>query len=196
MNASNANVGDFELGGKSWLHMDDGVEGSRPSHCAACGLAAYRSDGQLRLHGHGRRSRTLWGPQTAEGVPTLWEVWMRRYRCTTCGSARTVQPPGLAARLRYSLCAIALALYMWAVLLWPASRVRAQVSPFVIVGASEVDRWRSLARWAARAAALFGLPAVDAPARQQAARATQLVRVRGPTDVDEPARVFIGAHAR
>jgi len=122
---------------------------------------------------------------------------MRRYRCTTCGVARTVQPPGLAARLRYSVCAIALALYAWAVWRRPAARVREQVSPFAIVGTSEADRWRSLRRWAERAAALFGLPAgAAAPARQQAARAAQLVRARGPTDAAEAVRVFLGARTR
>jgi len=61
---------------------------------------------------------------------------------------RWVLPPGLAARLRYSVCAIALALYAWAVWSRPAARVREQVIPFAIVGASEAHRWRSLRRWA------------------------------------------------
>ena len=198
MNASTTTVSDLGAEVKFWLAKDEGVEASRPSHCGACGLAAYRSDGLLRLHGHGRRSRTLWGPQTGDGAPRLWEAWMRRYRCTTCGAARTVQPRGLAARLRYSLCGIALALYAWAVWLWPAPRVRAQVSPFAIVGASEADRWRSLGRWAERAAALFSLPsaATAPPVRRRAARAAQLVRARGPTDAAEAVRVFIGARVR
>jgi hypothetical protein len=37
--------------------------------------------------------------------------------------------------------------------------VRARVSPWPIVGPSEIGRWQSLRRWARRAAALFDLPA-------------------------------------
>ncbi len=190
-------VGDFELGVKSWLDADDGVEASRPSHCAACGAAAYRGDGRLRLHGHGSRDRTVWGPQTPDGAPALEAVRVRRYRCTACGAARTVQRPGLAARLRYSLGAIALALTAWAVWLLPAAEVRDRVSPLRIVGPSDAERWPSLRRWARRASALFGLPsAAAAAARAQAARAAQLVRARGPTDRPEAERAFIGACAR
>ncbi len=123
---------------------------------------------------------------------------MRRYRCTACGAARTVQRPGLAARLRYSLCAIALALTAWAVWLLPAATVRDRVSPLAQLGPSDAERWPSLRRWARRASALFGLPAAAtaATAREQAARAALQVRARGPTDRPEAERAFIGAYAR
>ena len=193
---STQTVGDSGFGVKFWWTEDDGVEASRPSHCAACGAAAHRGDGRLRLHGHGSRERTVWGPTEPTTAPAETSVRVRRYRCTDCGAARTALPRGLGRRLRYSLSAIALALTAWAVWLMPAATVRAQVSPLRQVGAADAERWRSLPRWARRAAALFDLPAgsQDAP-RQQAARAAQLVRARGPTGAPEAARVVIGAHA-
>lgn len=184
---------DFELEVKYWCVASD-VEVSRPSHCTACGASAYRGDGRLRLHGHGSRERTIWGPMAPRAAPALTTVRVRRYKCTSCGAARTVLPAGLASRLRYSLSAIALALTAWAVWLVPAAVVRAQVSPLRIVGPSEVGRWQSLRRWARRVAALFGLPVAETTPRNQAARAAHLVRARGPTDAPEAARVFLGAH--
>lgn len=190
--------GDFDFEVKFWWTKDDGVEACRPSHCAACGAAAHRGDGRLRLHGHGSRERTVWGPTLAASAPALTSVRVRRYKCTDCGAARTALPRGLGRWLRYSLSAIALALTAWAVWLCPAAAVRADVSPLRIVGPSEVGRWRSLRRWARRAAALFELPATAEAAtpHKHAARVAQLVRARGPTDAPEAARVVIGAHAR
>lgn len=182
---------------KYWLAQDDGVEAARPSHCAACGVAAYRPDGRLTLHGHGTRKRTLWGPRQPTGLPATWEIVARRFRCTVCNAARTVQPAGLGARLRYSLPVIALALMAWALWLWPGAQVREQLSPWHKVGATDAERWPSLRRWARRVDALFGLPAATAPtARAQALRAVFLVRARGPTDRREAEQVTIGAAVR
>jgi hypothetical protein len=168
-------------GVKLWWKKDGGVEASRPSHCAACGAAAYRGDGRLRLHGHGTRERTVWGPMQPVAAPALTSVRVRRYRCTDCRAARTALPEGLGRHLRY-----------W---LLPQAAVRVRVSPLRTVGQSDVGRWRSLLRWTRRAAVLFDLPAgVDTAPRQCAARAAQLVRARGPTDAPETARVVIGAH--
>ncbi len=197
MKTSTATVDDFWDAVKFWWTKDDGVEALRPSHCAACGAAAHRGDGRLRLHGHGSRERTVWGPTLPATPPALTSVRVRRFKCTDCGAARTALPRGLGRRLRYSLSAIALALAAWAMWLCPAAEVRAAVSPCGIVGASEVGRWRSLRRWARRATGLFGLPAAAAAtARQHAARAAQLVRARGPTDAPDAARVVLGAHVR
>jgi len=182
---------------KFWLAKDDGVEASRPSHCPACGVPAYRGDGGLHLHGHGVRERTVWGPPTPDGPAWLATVLMRRYRCTVCTAVRTVQRPGLTARFRYSLAAIALALTAWAVWRQPPAAVRARICPWPIVGASEAERWPSLRRWTRRAAALFELPALPlGTLRAQAARIAQLVRARGPTERGEAERVFVGARAR
>lgn len=195
MKSSTTTVGD--LGGevKFWWTKDDGVEACRPSRCAACGAAAHRGDGRLRLHGHGSRERTVWGPLVWAEQPALTSIRVRRYKCTDCGAARTVLPRGLGRRLRYSLAAIALALTAWAVWLAPAAMVRAQVSPLAVRGPTDADRWRSLPRWTARATALFDLPpAVADTPRRCAARAVALVRARGPTGAAEAARVVIGAH--
>lgn len=195
MKTSTATVDDFGGGVKFWWTKDDGVEASRPSHCAACGAAAYRGDGRLRLHGHGSRERTVWGPTLPATTPALTSVRVRRYKCTDCGAARTVLPRGLGCRLRYSLSAIVLALQAWAVWLAPSAAVRAEVSPLRARGPADADRWPSLSRWARLAAALFDMPAAEATPRQRAARAAQLVRARGPTDAPDAVRVVIGAHA-
>ena len=125
------------------------------------------------------------------------EIVVRRFRCRVCRAARTVQPPGLRAGLRYALPVIALALMAWALWLWPAAQVREQLSPWHKVGATDAERWPSLRRWARRAELLFRLPAAAAPtARAQALRAVFLVRARGPTDRREAEQVTIGAAVR
>ena len=137
----------------------------------------------------------MWGPTLPDMAPVLTSVRVRRYKCADCCAARTVLPRGIGRRLRYSLSAIALALTAWAVWLRPAVAVRADVSPWPRVGPSEIGRWRSLRQWARRAVSLFKLPAAaDSTTRQRAARAAQLVRVRGPTGTPEGVRVVIGAH--
>ena len=184
-----------ELEVKSWLAHDDGVEAGRPSHCTNCGAAAYLDD-RLRLHGHGIRIRTVWGPAQPDGSPVTWEVVMRRYRCTLCRAARTAQRRGLKERLRYSLPAIALALTAWAVMHWSALEVRERLSPWRIFGVSDATRWRSLRRWTRRAEELFELPSITAGTpRERAARAAELVRARGPTDHPPWEQTFIGAGA-
>lgn len=194
--SSNTTVGDLGDEVKFWWTKDEGVEASRPSHCLACGVAAHGGDGRLRLHGHGSRERTVWGPMAWSERPALTSVRVRRYKCTDCGAARTVLPRGLGRLLRYSLSAIALALMAWAVWLSPAATVRGQVSPLAVRGPADADRWRSLPRWAGQSAALFGLPpSVATTPRACAARAAALVRARGPTGASEAARVLIGAHA-
>lgn len=195
MKTSTVTVDEFAGWVKFWWTKDDGVEACRPSHCGACGAAAHRADGRLRLHGHGTRERTVWGPTLPDTAPVLTPVCVRRYRCADCRAARTILPRGLGLKLRYSLSAIALALAAWAVWLRPASRVRAAVSPWRQVGPSEVGRWRMLRQWAHRAAVLFDLPAAaESTLRARAARAAQLVRARGPTGAPEVVRVVIGAH--
>jgi hypothetical protein len=196
MKSSFSTVDELWIGVKPWWEKCGGVEALRPSHCSACGAAAHRGDGRLRLYGHGRRERTVWGPTLPGTAPVLTSVWVRRYKCADCGAARTVLPRGLGHRMRYALSAIALALTAWAVWLLPSAEVRAQVSPLRVRGPDDADRWRSLPRWSRLAAALFDVPAAsEITPRQRAARAAQLVRARGPTDAPEPARVVIGAHA-
>lgn len=198
MKTSSPRVSNFGPEVKFWLAEDDGVEAHRPSHCAACGASAHRRDGRIRLHGHGARIRTVWGPPSSDGAAGLWEVQVRRYRCTSCEAVRTAERPGLGMRLRYSLCAIALALMAWAVWGWTAAQVRDKVSPFRIVARGEVGRWRSLGRWSERAEVLFRVPeaAGAPPRRERATRVAALVRARGPTDESDGLRVFVGARVR
>ena len=130
----------------SWADFVPDVEACRPSHCLGCGQTAYKTNGRLRLHGHGLRSRGIWGPAKAEAEPAMWDIWVRRYLCVDCGVCLTVLPAGLKRAYRYSLSAIAMALTLWALWRRPARRVRDLVSPQRLVGASEPARWRSLRR--------------------------------------------------
>ena len=152
----------------------------------------------MRLHGHGRRARTLWGPQGVEASPALWEVVLRRYRCTECGAVTTVAPRGVFTHFRYALGAIALALAWWAVVMLSPSEVRGRVSPWPIVGLAEPERWRSLHRWSRRSRELFRLQMASPDAstlRDDASRAAQLLIARGPPGAQQLERAFIGAHA-
>lgn len=189
-------IGEIVAQVKFLLGRDDGVEAARPCHCVACGAAAHRADGRLRLQGHGVRQRTVWGRQQPDGAPAMWDVVIRRFRCTDCRAARTVQPPGLTARLRYTLPAVALALMAWGLWCWPAAQVREYLSPLRLLGASAAEQWRSLRRWAWQVEVLFGLPTIaGATARARASRAAHVVRARGPTDAPVIEQVFIGATA-
>ena len=150
-------VGHFDPEVKGCVVEDHGVEAIRPSHCAVCRLPA-REGNRIRLHGHGRRRRCLWGPQGPGDIPVFWDAWARRYRCTSCEAVRTVLPPGVFATLRYWLPAIAMAFWAWGVRRETAASVRQRLSPWRSVGASDAERWRSLRRWARRAEVLFELP--------------------------------------
>lgn len=182
----------------SWAKFVPEVEASRPSHCPACGQAAHKANGRLRLHGHGMRSRGIWGPRTATGEPELWEIQVRRYLCVDCRACPTVLPAGLQRAYRYSLGAIAMALALWALGRQPAAEVRRLVSPQRQLGDSEPSRWRSLRRWTRAAHRLFNLAARPAGAttRELAERIAQLVLARAPTEVAELERAFVGAQVR
>ena len=182
----------------SWAKFVPEVEASRPSHCPGCGLAAHKANGRLRLHGHGSRVRGIWGPRTATGEPELWEIRVRRYLCVDCRACPTVLPAGLERAYRYSLSAIAIALTLWALREQPAAQTRKEVSPHGQVGVSEPSRWRSLRRWTRAAHRLFNLAARPAgeTTRELARRIAHLVLARGPTELGELERAFVGAQVR
>ncbi len=187
-----------DLDVKSWTKIEPDVEGARPSHCGGCEAPARRGGGLLRLHGHGTRVRTLWGPTWPELGPGLVDIAVRRYRCVDCRAVRTVVPRGVAQLYRYTLGGIGLALTYWALWLWPAARTRMEVSPWPVVGMAAPERWRSLERWARRAHMLFGLPqsVPRGGPREFARRVTGLLGGRGPPDETELVRVFVGAQMR
>lgn len=182
---------------KFFAKMDFGVEEQRPSHCPSCGCGAGRP-GALRLHGHGVRTRDVWGPPRAGGArPEVLELRVRRYRCLACAHVMTVRPPFVARYFRYATAAIALALWLWAVCGRPARFVRAEVSPWRIVGLSEPRRWRSLSRWFARHDTLFGFREnLVGEGRELARRVAHLLFGRAPPTLQTRERVFVGAQLR
>ncbi len=103
--------------------------------------------------GHGVVPRTIWGPVEAGGRPERIDVLLRRYRCLHCGTVVRVGPRGVAARRRYSLGAIALALTLFGLADADRTvgdrhaRARDVVSPDRIVAYDSRSRWRSLERW-------------------------------------------------
>ena len=180
----------------SWTKNDPDVEAARASHCPRCGAAAHQG-GRLRLHGHGRRWRSVWGPSEPDGEPVRRCVRLRRYRCTECRTVCTVAPRGIAGGFRYAVAAIASALLLWGVWVWTAARTRAALSPDRITGLCEPQRWRSLSRWARRPAELFGLPEVGgATDREIARRVAHILIARGPPGLHQHRRLALGACAR
>ena len=180
----------------SWLKIDPDVDAARPSHCPGCSKPAYVGS-RLRLHGHGRRQRTLWGPSEVDARPEIRTVLARRYRCVDCVSVCTVVPRGIARRFLYGLAAIAVALLLWGLRSWTPAQTRAVVSPNSLVGLCEPDRWRSLSRWSRRAPELFALPkARVATDREAACRVAHVLIARGPPGVEQRRRAFVGAHTR
>lgn len=92
--------------------------------------------------------RQAWGPPEAGVAAATGEIALRRYSCRGCGAVLTVGPRGLRRRHLYTASAIALALWLWSLLRWPARRVRARVSPWRLRGHDKLHRWHSLQRWA------------------------------------------------
>lgn len=156
-----------ELDVNSWAKNDPDVDAARPSHCPRCHLAAHMGE-RLRLHGHGRRWRDLWGPGDVDAEPEIRSVLLRRYRCVSCKAVCTVAPRGIGMRLRYALAAIGTALLLWGTWLWTAARTRRVVSPNRRVGSCEPERWSSLGRWSRCAAEVFAYP-VKQPRRDDVA---------------------------
>ena len=121
---------------------------ARPARCTACGAASAPPGQGLWLHGHGLRERMRLGPEELGGRSVIASITVRRYRCLRCAAVLVVVPRGVLPRLRYGAVAVALALARWSVDGVPASRVRAELSPFRVVGHDARRGWRSLRRWA------------------------------------------------
>ena len=171
------------------------IDANRPTACMNCEVSAG-SWGSLKIHGHGCRERTLWGPPEAQDAePTLVTVILRRFRCLVCGHVMTIRRPLVARYFRYSTAAIALALWLWATVLVTASQVRLEISPAQLLVATERKRWRSLRRWTRRASMLFRLPdgLHGHGDREVAARVVSLLIPRAPPELSDRARVFVGA---
>lgn len=130
-----------------WARALPSVDAVRPARCPTCGVASAIPGQPLGLHGHGVRTRDLWGPPKPGAPAELGEIRVRRYHCVHCHATCTVVPRGLLRRHMYTAGAIALALALWSMGL-AAEAVRARVSPWPVRG--HARGWRSLHRWTDR----------------------------------------------
>lgn len=130
-----------------WARELPPVDAVRPARCPGCGKASRLPGRRLGLHGHGVRTRDLWGPPKPGSSAALGELRVRRYRCVHCLAVCTVVPRGLLRRHLYTAGAIALALSLWSMGL-AATAVRARISPWPVRG--HARGWRSLHRWTDR----------------------------------------------
>lgn len=112
------------------------------------------------------------GPEQLGERSVVGEITARRYRCQRCSAVMAVVPRGVLPRLRYGAVAIALALALWSAEALSAAAVRAQVSPFVVVGHEAQRGWRSLGRWARGSPWPLDLPG-DATPKQRAGQLVQ-----------------------
>jgi len=176
------------------------VEKVRPARCPCCGCASCPTGGHLRVHGHGRRGRQMFGPVEPLQDPVALDVTCRRYLCVACGAVVLVVPSEMLPRRRYSGPAIAQAFALFGLQQMSPAEVRLRTSADRIVGATASTGWVTLLRWsdAVRDRRLF--PEVRAcPAsftrRQVAERAASAIGGRAPPPVDASlvVRAFVGA---
>lgn len=189
---------DIDIDVKFWVSDPPDVATARPARCPVCEEPAQRPCGRTRLHGHAVRGRRLRGPLNAGGAGVEVELTLRRYACQACGAVITVGPRGLVSRRRYTLMAIAVALWLWAVRQLTDPEVRRATCPVADTGLSRPERWTTLRRWARAVREGHLWPGVSLEPswslRGCAERAARHVWSRGgiESSTDE-ARVFRGA---
>ena len=174
-----------------WERALPPVSAVRPASCTACGRASRPAGGKLRLHGHGTRTRDRWGPPEPGAKAEATDLRVRRYRCVDCHAITTVVPRGLLPRHLYLAGAIGLALALWSCGM-PASKVRAQTSPWTLRGGTR--GWRSLHRWTNRPP--WPIPALRLDRRAHAARIAGWLAahaISSAAALDLPALAFEGA---
>lgn len=120
----------------------------RPRHCRHCGTGAHHPDGTPAIHGHGLRTRQVWGLLEHDEHAEIYDLELRRYLCTDCKRTMTVAPCDLATGLRYSLPSIAMAMALWSYIGLCARAVRERIGVTDEVGFAAAARWQSLVRWA------------------------------------------------
>jgi hypothetical protein len=176
---------------------------SRPARCCGCGAASRPQGANLVVHGDGTRDRQVRGPASAEGVPELGTVRVRRFECQRCGACMVVVPRELLPRRLYTASAIGLALALWSLLGATEAATRTRVSPFAIVGAAATARWMTLRRWATETGAgrLFGTsraPPAGFVRRQHAERAAAALVALAPAGLPLEQAAFAGGalHSR
>ncbi len=134
------------------------VDDVRPPACPRC-KAPARDGTRIQLQGHGRRDRAVVIRPTIDGQrPEIGDCWARRYRCVCCEATLTVLPVGVFPRCLYSALAIVAAFLATAPaplgdgLEHRAAYARHAMFPNSGWTRPGPLRWRSLDRWARRAA--------------------------------------------
>lgn len=190
-----------ELDVKGWLAAPPSVDAVRPGRCPGCGGAGSPPGLPRGLHGHGLRERQFRGPRSPGAPPTIVVLLIRRYRCQPCRTVVTVVPRETAIGMLYTASAVAWALALFGVARQSEAEVRRSTSPWRVVGAAAVRRWRSLRRWVAAACQrrIFSKilrPPGGCVARQAAERIAIAVSAHAPPTLARvalPARAFLGA---
>ena len=138
-----------ELTVKEWLERPPSASAVRPSRCPRCQVTSQEPGRALTIHGHGLVERQQWGPATANGLPEVGAVVLRRYQCQGCRAVVRVGPLGLVGHHRYSAAAIAMALCLWLIGGLSQATVRERVGVWFrrSKDADAERRWRSLSRW-------------------------------------------------
>jgi hypothetical protein len=159
------------------------VEEARPATCPLCGTPSRPVGSGLGLHGHGVRSRQVWGSLSPEAEPEIHDVPVRRYQCQSCDQTLTVAPEAMARRYLYMVTTIVTALWRWGARREPARRVRQQLCPLRVQGEARPGRWASLFRWTVQyerfcpqvAPSLRRAVATGEPVREQAAQVSMVL---------------------
>ncbi len=182
---------------KAWQAALPSVDVARPPRCLGCKAAARPEGKNLVVHGDGTRERQVRGPSAPGAAPTMTSVRGRRYECQQCGACMLVVPRELLPRRLYTASAIGLALAMWALLGGTEARVRASISPLVVIGAAACGAWATLRRWAADTVRKRLFPTTRAPParftlRQHAERAAGALVALAPTGLSQAEAAFAG----
>ncbi len=141
-----------ELTVKDWLERLPSAAAVRPSRCPRCHAVSQEPGRSLTIHGHGLVWRQQWGPATADGLPEVAALVLRRYQCQECWAVMRVGPRGLVEHHRYAAAAIAMALCLWLVVGLAQATVRERVGVWFrrSKDADAERRWRSLSRWSSK----------------------------------------------
>ena len=175
-----------------WLVTYDGlppVDLVRPKETPCCGKPSRPLGGQLALHGHGSRRRSVSGllemPDCVAAKRLAFrtvEIRVRRYRCTLCGRTMTVVPAEVRphAQMLWTLVVVALAL--WA---YHPDEPAAELVRRWCLGpeATQAAGWRQLRRWAsADELVAAGQVALTLPPKRRAAEIVRMLAARAPPD--------------
>lgn len=168
---------------KSWIENPPSVDQVRPACCPACAVPSRPIGSGLLLHGHGLRSRQLWGPPQPHATSEIRLFNGRRHQCQRCGAVTMVLPTEALTKRLYSAASIAWTLALFGIALLSPVEIRRLVSPQRIWGFAAARGWATIFRWAAAAAEghLFGCVRPSPPqwpARKVAERAAATVAAR------------------